>query len=210
MKKFIKDLTDSLRETCEKMIEINRLVSEDIRVFIRSAEIKNDLQKDAEWITIIAFSAALRKRIYDVIMHDVRVKSVNTINQMHIIEKLMQHNDRLHKKLMITKISWSNRAMQDNKLFSFLRMKIAIVIMINRLIVEEFLVEHEIKYCERYVQNSRMTQCFNCYKYEHIDKFCRYKIKCDYCANSYDSQDCNVTVTTTSCKCVTCDYDHEA
>ena len=48
MKKIIKDLTDSLRKTCEKIIEINRLVSEDIRMFIRSAEIKNDFQKNAE------------------------------------------------------------------------------------------------------------------------------------------------------------------
>ena len=157
MKKFIKNLINSLRETCEKMIKINRLVSEDIRVFIKSAEIKNNLQKDAEWITIIAFSAILRKRVYDVMMHDVRVKSVNTINQMHIIEKLMQHNDRLHEELKITKISWFNWTIKENKTFFFLRMKIATVIMINRLIIEEFLVEHEIKYYERYVQNNRMT-----------------------------------------------------
>ena len=45
MKKSIKNFTVSLRETCEEIIEINRLVSEDIRVFIRFAEIKNDLYR---------------------------------------------------------------------------------------------------------------------------------------------------------------------
>ena len=48
MKKFIKNLTDSLQEKCDEMMRINRLVSENIRVFIKSAEIKNNLQKDAE------------------------------------------------------------------------------------------------------------------------------------------------------------------
>ena len=48
MMKFIKNLTDSLQEKCDEIMRINRLVSENIRVFIRFAKIKNDLQKDAE------------------------------------------------------------------------------------------------------------------------------------------------------------------
>ena len=104
MKKSIKNLTDDLREKYENVIEINRLISDDIRVFIRSAKIENNLQKDAEWITIIAFSTILWKRIYKIMMHDVRVKDVNTINQTHIIERLTQHNSRLYEELKITKI----------------------------------------------------------------------------------------------------------
>ena len=48
MKKFIKNLTDSLQKKCDEMMKINRLVNENIRMFIRSAEIKNNLQKNAE------------------------------------------------------------------------------------------------------------------------------------------------------------------
>ena len=48
-RKIIKDLAEALRVKCDAVTGINRLASEDIRVFTRSQEVKEALQKNIEW-----------------------------------------------------------------------------------------------------------------------------------------------------------------
>lgn len=53
-----------LREERDEIVEINRLTSDDIRAFTRSAKAKEALQDDIDWTTIIAPSAAVRRRTW--------------------------------------------------------------------------------------------------------------------------------------------------
>ena len=98
-RKIIKDLAEALRVKCDAVTGINRLASNDIRVFTRSQEVKEALQKNIEWITMIVSFAAIRYRIYEVQIHEVRVKAINMINQEKIKKNLQNANAVLHHDL---------------------------------------------------------------------------------------------------------------
>ena len=42
-----------------------------------------------------------------------------------------------------------------------------------------------------FVKKCRIIQCFNCYKYEHIDKKCKNVIKYDHCAKKHETNKCS-------------------
>ena len=42
-----------------------------------------------------------------------------------------------------------------------------------------------------FVKECRVIQCFNCYKYNHIDKKCKNVTKCDHCAKKLKTNRCN-------------------
>ena len=77
---IIKNLAKILRVKCDVVTSINRLQSDDIRVFTRSQKTKEILQKNIEWITIIIDSVSIKNRIFEMLIHDVRVKVINMIN----------------------------------------------------------------------------------------------------------------------------------
>ena len=204
----IKNLAKTLRIKCDVVTSINRLQSDDIRVFTRSQKIKETLQKNTEWITMIVEFATVKHRIFDVLVHEVRVKIINMTNQEKTIDNLQNVNAVLHESLIIKKISWSYKIIKENRLFSSLRMKIEIVEMTNKLMNEDMLIDYELRYCERQTRDSCMTQCFNCQKYDHIDKFCKQSTRCDRCAKSHSTQKCQNADVNALAKCATCDEKH--
>ena len=58
---------------------------------------------------------------------------------------------------------------------------------VNLLIDDELLFHSELKNCELYHDNCRLTQCFNYQKYDHTVKVCHDIQKCDVCATSEHS-----------------------
>ena len=59
-----------------------------------------------------------------------------------------------------------------NKSISHLIINIVISVQVNLLIDNELLFHSELKNCELYHNNYRLTQCFNCQKYDHTVKIC--------------------------------------
>ncbi len=53
----------------------------------------------------IILSTTMIKRIYVVLTHDVRLNNVNTFNQKTTIEKIIRHNNTLHKNLNILRVT---------------------------------------------------------------------------------------------------------
>ena len=204
----IKDLAKTFRIKCDVVTSINRLQSEDIRVFTRSQKIKKTLQKNTKWITIIIEFAIVKHRIFEMLIHEIRIKIINIINHEKAIDNLQNANAVLHESLKIKKISWSYKIIKENKSFSSLRMKIETIEMTNRLINEDMLVDYELRYCERQTRDSCMTQCFNCQKYDHISKFCKQSTKCDRCVESHITQKCQNADVNELIKCATCEKKH--
>jgi hypothetical protein len=77
--------------------------------------------------------------------------------------------------------------------------------MTNWLLFEELLKVFKIKKCEQFMKNCILRQCFNCLKYNHIDKHCKTVIVCDTCAKKYYMSDCDFNIIDKHKKCDVCE-----
>jgi hypothetical protein len=113
----------------------------------------------------------------------------------------------MHSNLKITRVIWSKRAkINSDKEYSSLIMKIYSAATTNRLIQEELLDEYSHRTCEYFDKDCRLKQCFNCQRYEHIDRSCKYNRRCAVCANFHSESICNIS--TEKRKCVNCERNH--
>jgi hypothetical protein len=108
-------------------------------------------------------------------------------------------------------MSWSFRVIRDKKRYFTLHMKIVIVEMTNRVLFEDLMKIFEIKECERFIKNCILRQCFNCQKYEHIEKHCRIVVVCEKCVMKHHISECDSSITEKYKMCETCeDREHIA
>jgi hypothetical protein len=118
---------------------------------------------------------------------------------------LQNVNASLHSNLIIKKMSWSFRVIRDKKRYFTLHMKIIIVEMINRMLFENLMKIFEIKKCERFIKNCILRQCFNCQKYEHIEKHCRIVVVCEKCVMRHHISECDSSITEKYKMCEACE-----
>ena len=116
---------------------------------------------------------------------------MDTTNQTKAIEYFAKSNRVLHPDLRIARVSWSMRAIKENRPYLSLHIKVETAAMANRLITEGLLENYKMKCCKRFAGDCKVTQCFNCQQYSHILKACRNATKYSHCAGSYSSHDCS-------------------
>jgi hypothetical protein len=206
---IIKNIMNKLK--MKRIRRIARLNNDDLRIQTKSEKIKNFLQKKSEIIRRIIESITIRTRIYAMRVNEIKVEHIDTNNQFDVIKYLQNVNASLHSSLIIKKMSWSFRVIRDKKRYFTLHMKIIIVKMINRMLFENFMKIFEIKKCERFIKNCILRQCFNCQKYEHIEKHCRIVVVCKKCVMKHHISECDSSITEKYKMCETCeDREHIA
>ncbi len=206
IKKLIKRIMRAEKHK-ENVLTIKRLSSEDIEILTRSAKTKQRLKQNKTLLTNVASTTSLSRRIFEIMIHDVRMTSINTQNQQTAIEHIVRQNASMHSNLKIARVIWSKRAkvISSKKYFSLI-MKIYNAATINRLIKEKLLNEYSHRTCEYFDKNCRLKQCFNCQRYDHIDKSCKYERRCAACADSHNDNTCTTSIERR--KCVNCDENH--
>ncbi len=137
-------------------------------------------------------------------INEVKVEHINTNNQFDVIKYLQNVNASFHSSLIIKKMSWSFRVIWDKKRYFTLHMKIIIVEMINRMFFENLMKIFEIKECELFIKNCILQQCFNCQKYEHIEKHCRIVVVCEKCVMKHHINECDSSIIEKYKMCETC------
>jgi hypothetical protein len=108
--------------------------------------------------------------------------------------------------LRIAKVVWSKSAINEKKKLSSLIVKTHSAKQTNRLIKNDLLHEYSQISCELFVNNCRIKQCFNCQRYDHIDKICKHEKRCSICARSHDDSTCKISINKK--KCVNCENNH--
>jgi vacuolar-type H+-ATPase subunit I/STV1 len=189
----------------KKIREIIRLNNDDLKIQTKSEKIKNSLQKKSQIIRRIIESITIRIRIYAIRVNEVKVEHIDTNNQFDVIKYLQKINASLHSNLIIKKMSWSSRIINDKKRYFTLHMKIIIVEMINRMLFEDLMKIFEIKKCERFIKNCILRQCFNCQKYEHIEKHCRIVVVCEKCVMKHHISECDSSIIEKYKMCEACE-----
>jgi hypothetical protein len=172
----------------------------------RSEKIKNRLTINNSLLKHVTSSTYVVFKIFDVLAHDVRVVDVQTKNQQKIIKLIKKQNEILHSSLKITRMTWFKSVVNSEKKLSSFIVEIYSVEQTNRLIKDDLLHEYTQIICELFVNNCRIKQCFNCQRYEHIDKICRYEKRCSICFESYNDFACKVSIDKR--KCINCENNH--
>jgi hypothetical protein len=103
-------------------------------------------------------------------------------------------------------MTWFKSVVNSEKKLSLLIVEIYSVEQTNRLIKDDLLHEYTQIICELFVNNCRIKQCFNCQRYEHIDKICRYEKRCSVCFKSHNDFACKMSIDKR--KCVNCEDNH--
>ncbi len=202
-KMIIKDIMKKMR--VEEVRDITRLESDALKIQTKSTKIKNALQKQSEMIRKIIVSITIHNRIYIVRVNEIRIEHIDENNQTNFITYLQKNNARLHSNLIIKKMIWSQRIIRKKKKYSILHIEIVIVKMTNRLLFEKLLKVFEMKKCERFIKNCILRQCFNCQKYDHIDKHCKTVVVCNTCAKEHRTSDYDLNIIDKHKKCDACE-----
>ncbi len=206
---FVKKLIERLQrvEKIKKnVMTTKRLFNEDVKLITRSKKIKNRLIINNSLMKNVASSAYTMSRIFEILTHEVRMIDVQTNNQQEIIRRIEKQNETLHSSLRIVKIVWSKSVINEEKELFSLIVKIHNAEQINRLIKDDLLHEYSQIFCELFVNNCRIKQCFNCQRYDHIDKICRHERRCSICVESHNDSTCKISIDKK--KCVNCESNH--
>jgi hypothetical protein len=149
----------------------------------------------------IIVSIAIYHRIYAVRIIEMKIEHIDEANQTNFIAYLQKNNARLHSSLIIKKIIWTQIFLRDKKMFSIFHVEIVIVKITNRLLCENLLNIFEIKECKRFIKNCILRQCFNCQKYNHIDKHRKIASICKTCSKEHCTSDCDLIIKSKHKKC---------
>jgi hypothetical protein len=164
------------------------------------------MKRDLTLMNDITSSTTTMRRTYVVLTHDVRLSSVNTLNQKTTIEKIVKQNSTLHKNLNILRVTWTKKIINQRKKFFFLIIEIVNSKMTNRLIKKKLLNEHTHLVCEYFEKECRIKQCYKRQRYDHVSKTYRNSKKCEQCAQKHSTKNCRIAIDHRSC--VNCENKH--
>ncbi len=189
----------TMKKKKKNVFSMRRLLNEDLKLLASFEEIRTRMKKDLTLMNDITSSTTTMKKTYVVLTHDVRLSSVNTLNQKTTIEKIVRQNNTLHKNLNILRVAWTKKVTNQRKKFFSLIIEIVNSEMTNRLIKEKLLNEHTHLICEYFEKECRIKQCFKCQRYDHVSKTCRNSKKCEQCAQKHSTKDCRIAIDHRSC-----------
>ena len=179
---------------------------------VSNEESRHALEKDKSWVKDICGGADLKRNVYPVIVHGVRVKGIPAQGEGRSEEvgsKLEGMNTTFHPGLKIVSARWISKD-SCNKDFSSMVLNVADANMANRLIQHGLLYEYQSRVVEYYEPASRIHQCFKCQGYGHMTYRCPNKQACGYCAGEHPTADCEIKEQQAHHRCGACKGKHVA
>ncbi len=183
-----------------------KLESKDIALHAMSLKVRAVLEKTQTWVKKIASSAHVVHRSFAILAHDVHI-TLNTSNQKMIIKKLIKNNARLHKNLEMLRIAWLKKIVESEKIHSSLIVEIMIKMMMNWLLNVNMLNSYQECSCKLFEKNCCITQCYKCFDFDHMTRFCKNEKCCFKCADKHHIERCVVSMNRKWC--VNCNDSHE-
>ena len=194
-----------------KVLAARRLPSGDITITADTKETKELLERDSNWLAAVGQAASVNRRKFTIMVHGMKVASIDCSRQEDAIRQITGQNTHLRNKIEILRVQWPKKALRQGKTATCLIVDVATPEQANTLIDEGLLFHSELKECELYHGDCRVTQCYNCQKYGHTARVCRSQKKCGLCAApGHDDKACNFRNDTTKHRCVNCNLNHPA
>jgi hypothetical protein len=102
-KKLIKRLQKA-EKTKNDVLTTRRLSNENVKMMTKTEKIKKRVIINKIFAKNIVSSIYIMRKTFEMLIHDVRVVDVKTINQQKTIRKIEKQNEALHSRLKIVKI----------------------------------------------------------------------------------------------------------
>jgi hypothetical protein len=201
--------TKEPKEATKEVIAAKRLPSGDILLSTLTEKARIELEKNNAWLRVVAPTAEVRRTTFPIFIHGVRVQGVNTNEQIRAITAIRDENSQLHPGLEITRVSWTKRAITEQKRYSSLILETASPETANRIITHGLIHEGEIKTCIRFISEARVTRCYKCQKYGHTAKICKNRTTFAECAEEHLAEECTKGPETNR-KCASCKGNHRS
>jgi len=194
-----------------KVLAARRLPSGDVLITTDTAETKEQLERSERWLPAVSQTAKINRRKFTVLVHGVRMSALDCSKQDAAIKELLGQNQHLRGRVEFLRVRWPRRAVKLGKPVSHLIIDVATPAQANLLIDDGLLFHSELKDCELYHGDCRLTQCFNCQKYGHTAKVCRDTQKCGACAApGHSDRDCPLKNSPSAHHCANCNLEHTA
>jgi hypothetical protein len=142
---------------------IKRLFNENIKILTRSMKTKQRLKQNKTLLKDVVMTIFLSRRIFEIMIHEIKITSINTQNQQKTIAHIIRQNVSMHLNLKIARVIWSKRVkINFDKKYSSFIMKIYNAATTNRLIQKKLFDKYSHRTCEYFDKDCRLKQCFNC------------------------------------------------
>ena len=210
---IVHELNEQIKETTSLNSEIvaaKRLLSEDLIVTAKNENIKNKLKKLEKWVTSTEASSKIQRKRYTMLTKSVHLHLLDSIDSKQAIRTIEQQNSTWETQVKITHVKWMRRSKRYERQRETLIVNLATLSQTNHLIDEEILLEREYYDVELFHANCLIQQCFNCRAFDHIEKFCRDKIKCEKCAAVRHLTDNCSNKDNERSRCVNCIENHSS
>ena len=145
-------------------------------------------------------------QIFAVLAYEIYI-IININNQKVIIKRLIKNNVKLHENLKILKIVWLKKVVESEKIHLSLIIKIAIKVMMNWLMKKSMLNLYQECSCKLFEKNCHITQCYRCFKFNHMIRFCKKKQRCAKCTDKHHIEECIMSLNRKCC--INCNENHK-
>ncbi len=172
----------------------------------RTLEAQANLKKSQTWVKEIMNLMCIMCWIFTVLAHKIHI-TINTSNQKVIIKRLIKNNTKLHKNLKILRIVWFKKVVESEKIYSSFIIEITIKVMMNWLMNESMLNLYQECSCKLFEKNCHITQCYRCFKFDHMIRFCKKKQRCIKCTDKHHIKECMMFLNKRHC--INCNENHE-
>ncbi len=206
IEQILQEITNVSTAQRNLIMFLRKLESEDITLHAVSSEAWANLKRSQTWTKEIANSMRIVRRIFAVLTHEIHI-TIDTSNQKVIIKRLVKDNARLHENLEILRIVWLKKVVESEKIHSSLIVEIAIEAMMNRLMNENMLNSYQECSCKLFEKNCHITQCYRCFEFDNMIRFCKKKQRCVKCADKHHIEEC--VMSSNRRRCINCNEDHE-
>ncbi len=102
-KKLIKRIIRA-EEQKNDVLTIKRLFSEDIKILTRFVKTKQKLKQNKTLFKNVVITTFLSRRTFEIMIHEVRITSINTQNQQKTIAHIIRQNASMYSNLKITRV----------------------------------------------------------------------------------------------------------
>ncbi len=206
IEQILQRIADVSTDQRNLIVLLCKLSSDDIFLHAVSSDAQANLKKTQTWAKEIASSTCIARWIFAVLTHEVHT-TIDMSNQKKIIERLIKDNARLHENLKVLRIVWLKKIADSEKTHSLLIIKMMIEVMMNQLINVSMLNSYQECACKLFEKNCCITQCFRCYEFDHMTKFCRKNQRCEKCADKHHIEKCVMSLNRRCC--INCNENHE-
>jgi hypothetical protein len=201
-----KELVEQIqREGAREVVAARRLPSGDVVVTSETRSAREEIQLETSWLKAFGEGAKVKRHVYTVIAHGIRMAHINMGKQEAVIKEIYTQNRQLKEEVEILAVHWSKRSLKLQKRFAPLLIDVAEPEQANRLVDTGLIWDYQLHDCEPFAGDCKTTQCFKCFKYGHVARACGNTARCGFCAApGHDTNDCLQKNNSAEHRCAVC------